>query len=179
MVPPLKPLSVFSIVRSCALLRVSDSPLFFHDAPRLPPLSDATLSPGGTERPVAISSLRDLTDTLLCMSAEAAARSRYLRRSNSEESFSDILPALDATGTINFGNRRRVEEGRGSEVDSMSVYSTDSGVVLAEEAEDEKRVVDSLVFDKDHPPTCLLLNVETPAASSLPGTPVEVSCDRF
>lgn len=113
------------------------------------------------------------------MSAEAAARSRPLRRSNSEESFSDILPAVDATGTISFGNRRRVEEGRGSEVDSVSVYSTDSGVVLAEEAEDEKRVVDSLVFDKDHLPTGLLLNVETPASSSLPGTPVEVSCDRF
>ena len=113
------------------------------------------------------------------MSAEAAAWSRSLRRSNTEESFSDILPAVDATGTINFGHRRRVEEGRGSEVDSVSVYSTDSGVVLAEEAEDEKRVVDSLVFDKDHLPTGLLLNVETPAASSLPGTPVEVSCDRF
>jgi hypothetical protein len=137
------------------------------------------MSPGGTERPVAISSLRDLTDTLLCMSAEAAARSRSLRRSNTEESFSDILPAADATGTVKFGNRRSVEEGRGSEVDSVSVYSTDSGVVLAEEPEDEKRMVDSLVFDKDHLPTGLLLNVETPAASSLSGTPTEVSRDRF
>jgi hypothetical protein len=161
------------------VLRVSKSPLFLNDAPRLPPLTDATLSPGGTERPVAISSLRDLTDTLLCMSAEAAARSRSLRRSNTEESFSDILPAVDATGTVEFGSRRPVEEGRDSEVDSLSVYSTDSGVVLAEEVEDEKRVVNSLVFDKDHLPTGLLMNVESPAAFSVPGTPAEVSCNRF
>ena len=166
-------------MRSCALLRVSESPLFFDDAPRLPPLVDAILSPGGTERPVAISSLRDLKDTLLYMSTEAAARSRSLRRSNSEESFSDILPAVDAMGTVNFGNRRPVEEGRGSEIDSMSVYSTDSGVVLAEEAEDEKRVVDSLVFDKNHLPTGLLLNVESPPTSSLPESAAEVSRDRF
>jgi len=169
-------------VRFCGLLRVSKSPLFFNDAPRLPPLTDATLSPGGTERPVAISSLRDLNDTLLCMSAEAAARSRPLRRSNTEESFSDILPAVDATGTVEFRNRRLVEEGRegrDSEVDSVSIYSTDSGVVLAEEAEDEKRAVNSLVFDKDHLPSGLLLNVETPAAFSVPGTPAEVSCNRF
>lgn len=166
-------------MRSYALLSVSESPLIFNDAPRLPPLSDATLSPGGTERPVAISSLRDLKDTLLCMSAEAAARSRSLRRSNSGESFSDILPAVDATRTVGFGHRRPVEEGRGSEVDSVSIYSTDSGVVLAEEAEDEKRAIDSLVFDKDHLPTGLLLNVETPAASNVPGTPTEVSCNRF
>ena len=158
--------------------RVSESPLFFNDAPRLPPLADVVLSPGGTHRPVAISSLADLKDTLLCMSAEAAARSRSLRRSNSEESFSDILPAVDATGTVEFGGRRPVEEGD-SEVDTLSVYSTDSGVVLAKEVEDEKRVADSLVFDKDHLPTGLLLNLETPAASGLAETPAEVSYDRF
>lgn len=156
---------------------VSKSPLFFNDTPRLPPLVDAVLSPGGTERPVAISSLADLKDTLLCMSAEAAARSRPLRRSNTEESFSDILPAVDALGTVEFGSRRHVEEGGGSEIDSASVYSTDSGVVLAKEEKAEKRVADSLVFNKDHLPTGLLLDVETPAASSLPETPAEVSCD--
>jgi hypothetical protein len=93
--------------------------------------------------------------------------------SNSEESFSYILPVVDTTG---FGNRRAVEDGVGSEVDSVSIYSTDSGVVLAKEAEDEEMVVGRLVFDKDHPPTGLL---ETPFISSLPGVPVEVSCDRF
>lgn len=123
--------------------------------------------------------MADLKDTLLCMSAEVAARSRSLRRSNTEESFSDILPAVDATGRVGFGNRRAVEDGVGSEADSVSVYSTDSGVVLAKEGEDEKRVADSLVFDKSRPPTGLLLNVETLSVSSLPETPAEVSCDNF
>jgi hypothetical protein len=165
------------------LRRSSESPLFFNDAPRLPPLADAVLSPGGTQRPVAISSLADLKDTLLCMSAEAAARSRSL---HTQESFSDVLPATNATGTrigtVECGTRQSGEEGReGEDVDDVSVYSTDStdsGVVLAKEMACEKRVADSLVFDKDHLPTGLLLNVETPAASSsVPETPAEVSCD--
>lgn len=166
------------LVLTCILLRVSELPPF-NDVPRLPPVSDTVLSPGGTERPVAISSLADLKDTLLCMSAEAATRSRSLRRSSTEESFSHILPAVDVMGAVEFGNRRPVEEGAGSEVDSVSLYSTDSGIVLAKEVDDEKRVADSLVFDKDHLPTGLLLNVETPAASSLPETPAEVSCSGF
>ena len=82
-------------------------------------------------------------------------------------------------GTVEFGNRRPVGDGVGSEADSLSVYSTDSGVVLAKEAEDEKRVGDSLVFDMDHLPTGLLLNMETPSISSPPETPAEVSRDRF
>ena len=49
-----------------------------------------------------------------------------MRRSNTEESFSDILPAADAMGTVEFGNRRPVGDGVGSEADSLSVYSTDS-----------------------------------------------------
>lgn len=170
---------VFLTVLTCFLLSVSESPLVVNDAPRLPPLADPVISPGGTERPVAISSLADLKDTLLCMSAEVATRSRTLRRWNTEESFSDILPAVDATGTVEFGNRRLVGDGVGSEADSVSVYSTDSGVVLAKEGEDEKWVADSLVFDKDYLPIGLLLNVETPAASSLPETPAEVSCNRL
>ena len=113
------------IVLTCILPRVSGSPLV-NDPPRLPPLADAVMSPGGTERPVAISSLADLKDTLLCMSAEVAARSRTLRRSNTEESFSNILPAADAMGTVEFGNRRPVGDGVGSKADSLSVYSTDS-----------------------------------------------------
>jgi hypothetical protein len=125
---------------------------------------------------VAISSLADLKDTLLCMSAEAAAQSRSLPRSNSEESFSDVIPAVDATVSAEFRIRRPVEDG-GSEVDSVSLYSTDSGVVLAKEEEVERRVPGSLFFGKDHLPTGLLLNLETPAASSFAETQAEVSWD--